>query len=69
MLHKRALETEVRVHREQFSEKLNKFCPVVLESQDPQNRCEWCNVNMVSTVDSDINVCVVESGDVLTWLG
>ncbi len=69
MLHERAFEIEVRVHQEQFSEKLNKFCRVVFELQDPQNCCEQCSVNVVRMVDSDVNICVVESGGVLTWLG
>ncbi len=69
MLHERTFEFEVRVHWEQFSEKLNEVCRVVLQLQDPQNHCERCTVNVVSTLDSDLNVCVVESGGVLTWLG
>ncbi len=69
MLHERAFEIEVRVHHEQFSEKLNKFCRIVFELQDHQNRCERYTVNVVSIVDSDINVCVAESDGVLTSLG
>ncbi len=69
MLHERPFEIEVRVNWEQFAEKLNKFCLVVLELHGPQNCCERCTVNVVSMVDSDVNICVVESGGVLTWLG
>ncbi len=69
MLHERAFEIKVRVHQEQFSEKLNKFCRVVLELEDHQNRCDGCTVNVVSMVDSDVNVCFVELEGVLTWLG
>jgi hypothetical protein len=39
-VHGRALEIEVRVHREQFSEHLKEFRRVVLELRDPRNRCE-----------------------------
>ncbi len=36
MLHDRTFEIELRVRREQFSEKLNKFYRVVFELQDPK---------------------------------
>ena len=39
-VHGRAFKFEVRVHREQFSDHLRKFCRVVLELQDPRNRRE-----------------------------